>query len=116
MAALIQSLVALLVKDEPRKAPYREIMLNNKWHASRYGLDGTFIEPKSGRHGTFADAALQLCENISVAATELGAHRYLGPIKRILSEGTSAHRQREILKSKGDFRPVIDQLRGEFWN
>lgn len=115
IAALIQSLVVYLARKEPEASSYREIMLNNKWHASRYGLQGTFIDSRLGGHTTFAGAATQLLSKIDMEAKELGIVTYLDPIKRIINEGTSAHRQRDIYKAKGDLAVVIDQLRGDFW-
>lgn len=115
IAALIQSLVVVLSREAPEKTVYREIMLNNKWHASRYGLDGTFIAPRSGQHTTFANVAAQLLDRIHGTAEELNALRYLDPIPRIIAEGTSAQQQRDIYRAKGDFAAVIDQLRMDFW-
>ncbi len=115
MAALIQALTATLTDQEPLNMPPLEIMLHNKWHAARYGLDGTFINAVSGKHPTFADAARALFELVRHKAEHLGASAYFGPFARILEHKTSADRQRRLYAETGDFAVVIDTLRREFW-
>ena len=115
IAALIQSLVATLAKDNNSPFPHREIMLNNKWHASRYGLHGTYISPQHGKHGSFAQAVPSLLDMIGPAAKSFDTSKYLAPIKRILSEGTSAHTQKDLFAKTGDFKAVIEELRKGFW-
>jgi len=115
MAALIQALVATLAQNDPPPLPHREIILNNKWHASRYGLDGMFISFEHGKHVTFREEAAHLLGQISGAAKELGTFPYLDPFRRILAEGTSAHVQRELFARTGDFKAVISELQQGFW-
>ncbi len=118
VVALCQLLAVSLAgtEGEPPAVPHREIMLSNKWNASRYGLAGTYIAPQAGgRHIPFGQAATELLEALRPEATELATTRYLAPVKRILQQGTSAQRQRAIYRKTGDFRVVIEELRREFW-
>lgn len=115
MAALCQALVAWLSEREPRVFPYREIMLNNKWHACRYGLQGTRISSRRGAHGSFARAAAGLVETLRATAHRLGGAAFLAPLARVIDTGTSAHKQRRLYAETGEFRAVIETMRQDFW-
>ncbi|MEJ2031571.1 MAG: YbdK family carboxylate-amine ligase [Deltaproteobacteria bacterium] len=115
MAALCQALVAHLASRESTLAPYREIMLNNKWHASRYGLEGIWIATHHGGHRPFAQAAAALIEMVTPTAQELEGREFLEPLVEVLANGTSAHRQRHLYARTRDFRAVIETLRQDFW-
>lgn len=116
LVALCQTLAVQLSQQTTTAAiPYREIILNNKWHAARYGLEGIFISPQAGRHNTFKQTIAELFETLRPTATSLGINKYLAPIRRILQQGTSAHRQRSIYAKTGDFKVMIEELRRDFW-
>jgi len=115
MAALIQALVKTLA-EEPHPTPrYREVILNNKWHASRYGLDSTFVAQRSGEHLPMREAAARLLEKVKPAASALGSEGFLNPVFEVLESGTSAHRQRRLFEESGDFAVMIRRLQEEFW-
>jgi len=119
VVALCQALVFSLAsaKERPQPAPHREIMLNNKWNASRYGLAGTYIAAPLAdrRHLPFSQAVIELLETLRPVATDLAIGKYLAPIKRIVQQGTSAHRQQAIYRKRKDFRVVIEELQRDFW-
>jgi carboxylate-amine ligase len=115
IVALAQSLMITLSKGDFEKPPFREIMLNNKWHASRYGLDGTYISPKPGKHSTFRQAAAELVEFVRPMARLYGAEKFMGPLDRILEQGTSAHYQKQHYDKTGDLKMGINDLQREFW-
>lgn len=115
LVALIQSLVITLSKKEFDLPPFREVMLNNKWHASRYGLDGTYISPRRGEHKTFRQAAKDLLELVKKSANEHGAAKHLNGINAILQRGTSAHAQKEFFARHKDFTAMINEQIQDFW-
>lgn len=115
IVALIQSLIITLSKGDFENPPFREIMLNNKWHASRYSLEGTYISPKPGKHSTFSQAAAELVEFVRPMARLHGAEKFLGPIHRIIEQGTSAHHQKKNYEKTGDFKVSIHDQQKEFW-
>ncbi|MDH3347805.1 MAG: YbdK family carboxylate-amine ligase [Desulfobulbaceae bacterium] len=114
VVALIQALVITLSKQEFKLPPFREVMLNNKWHASRYGLDGTYISPLRGRHKSFVAASIDLLKMVSDAASEQGTHRYLKYVSDILDNGTSAHFQRQHYNRHGDFKLMLSEQMQRF--
>jgi glutamate---cysteine ligase / carboxylate-amine ligase len=115
ITALCQALVAWLAGKNEASAPYRETILNSKWHACRYGLDGTWISSRHNQHRRFAEAAADLIEELRPTATALKGASYFPPLRRILTTGTSSHRQRRLFAEAGDFRIMIETMRGEFW-
>ncbi|MCB2183219.1 MAG: YbdK family carboxylate-amine ligase [Desulfobulbaceae bacterium] len=115
IAALIQALVATLA-DSPEQRRYsKEIITHNKWHAARYGLDGTFINHRPGRHPTFKSAAEDLLSLITPKAKSLNSGDFLRPINDILAQGSSAHRQLKLHKEHDNLQSVIEILQKEFW-
>lgn len=115
VVALIQALIASLAEKETSRFPSREIMMHNKWHAARYGLDGTFINRKSGNHHTFKKVISDLLETLSSQVSVFGTETYLQPIHKILQVGTSAHRQKTLYEKHGDLREMIYIMQREFW-
>lgn len=116
LVALCQALVVHLTnKTATPSITHREIILNNKWHAARYGLEGIYISPQAGRHNFFNQTIVELLDALRPTATDLGISRYLAPIKRILQQGTSAHRQRSLYTKTGNFKVMIEELQRDFW-
>ena len=65
----------------------------NRWRASRYGLDGKLID--FGRETEVETRSLinELLEFVSTEVDELGSQREMAHIERIMREGTGADRQ-----------------------
>ncbi|MEA3547088.1 MAG: YbdK family carboxylate-amine ligase [Thermodesulfobacteriota bacterium] len=115
IVALVQALCATLIKREPQPFPPQDIIIHNKWHAARYGLSGTFINSRPGRHSSFATAVEELLELVRDEAKNLGGYGYLGPIKRILQQGASSRRQRKLYEKYGSFPAMIEKIQQDFW-
>lgn len=115
IVALVQALVVKLTGQQTSCFPAHEIMMHNKWNAARYGLEGTFINAKPGSHFTFRKVILDLLESLSSQAKELGTDSFLKPLHGILRNGTSAHRQKRLYATHGDFREMIYIIQREFW-
>ncbi len=116
IVSLIQALVIFLSKEEHPLPKFREVMLNNKWHASRYGLEGTFMDQQPGNHISFAKAATELCALLTPVAKEHGAASFLSAVSDIVQNGSSAHFQKKRFKETGEFTTVINELRQGFWS
>ncbi len=114
--ALVQALVCKLSSEKKPIISPREIIMHNKWHASRYGMDGTFIRHKPGQHPSFRHAALELIDFTHCSAKQLGSAHYLDALQDILKKGTSAHRQKELYFEHRNFRKIINIMLQEFWD
>ena len=92
-----------------------QILRSNKWQATRYGLDGVFVNPVSASRKPIREAVADLLDFVHPEAEKLDTLHYLKRIEGILENGTAAHRQMEIYESNGgDFKGVIETMRGEF--
>ncbi|MEN8134248.1 MAG: YbdK family carboxylate-amine ligase [Thermodesulfobacteriota bacterium] len=119
LVALIQALVAWLATDTSatsRNIPTNmQVLRNNKWQASRYGLAGRFVDLDSMGNKPLREAARSLISQVTPFARELGGAPYLAALERILLTGTSTDQQRRIYDAEQSHSAIIAQLRQEFW-
>jgi carboxylate-amine ligase len=82
----------------------------NRWRASRYGIDGKLID--FGREAEVETRSLlnELLEFISSEVEELGSKREMEHIERIMREGTGADRQLAQFERTQDMKAVVDQI------
>ncbi|HEX6196486.1 MAG TPA: glutamate--cysteine ligase [Jiangellaceae bacterium] len=114
-AALFQCLVEqfdqMCARGERPQAPATWMLRENKWLATRYGLDAEFIEDESGRTVPVKTALRDLVGEITPIAHTLGCADELRAVDHILSVGASYQRQRAVAAaSGGDLTKVVDSL------
>ena len=119
IAALFRCLVRALDRDRDLNAGFdrvgRAITQENKWHAQRYGIAATFVDPFARCPLTLRQWLDQVFDFIAedIAAFDCAAE--IARIARILDEGTSADRQIDIYtKAKAGAPKTVngDQRRG----
>jgi carboxylate-amine ligase len=115
IVALVQALVATLYRLYTKNIAWRDyprsLIEENKWRAMRYGIHGKLIDFGQEKERPFKELAIELYDLVKDEARELGADHELATIPKILEEGTSADRQREIFDaSNGDLHAVVDWL------
>ena len=114
--ALILCLVKYIYNEkEISRYVHRSILLNNKWHAARYGLEGIFVNPFTLKKETIGNAILNLLERLKDVFIESRAEDYLFIIKDMIRRGCGAKVQRGLVEKGGDFSQMIRQLSKEFW-
>ncbi|HZP69068.1 MAG TPA: carboxylate-amine ligase [Pseudolabrys sp.] len=100
IAALFRCLVRALDRDRALNAGFdrvgRAITQENKWHAQRYGIAATFIEPFSRSPLTLAQWLDQVFDFIAEDVEALGCAGEIRNVHAIAAHGTSADRQIEI--------------------
>ena len=117
MAALIQAVVVKLHKLQWQNMSFRiyrrRVLDENRWRASRYGLEGKLID--FGREAECPTGELmeELLQFVSSEIDELGSKREFEHVQKILREGTGADRQLEVWARTRDMREVVDQLVAE---
>ncbi len=118
IAGLVLSLVVTLAeKTSPHNYPPLELIATNKWQAARHGLEGKFIDQECiSKPLSMREAIGRLLDRTDEAADRLGCNDSREVIKRILAEGSGAHRKRLIYARTGRFRDMIIQLQEDFWN
>lgn len=117
IAAIFQAIVLWLWKLRRKNLTFRvyrrDLIEENRWRASRYGLDGKMID--FGKSIEVPTRALirELIELIGEEIDELGTRAYLEPVERMLQNGTSADRQLRVFADTGDLTAVVDHLIAE---
>ena len=86
------------------------IAKENKWHAARYGLEATFVDPDTMQAVPATQMARQLIERCQPFAERLGCLEQLAYLDDILENGTGARRQREVFQRSGDPHDVVNFL------
>ncbi len=114
IAALIQAVIAKLYKLVRQNITFRvyrrRLLDENRWRASRYGIDGRLID--FGKETEVETRSLlgELLEFISTEVGELGSNREMAHIERIIREGTGADRQLATYARIHDIKAVVDQI------
>ena len=118
VAALSQSLVQLFDAQLDRgyqlPSPSSWIVRDNKWRATRYGLDATVITDESGTTAPLRDELYELFRELEPVADRLGCLEELRVASEVLEHGATYERQRAILAQAGEMTDVIDALVSEF--
>jgi carboxylate-amine ligase len=117
IAALIQAIIAKLYKLLAQNTTFRlyrrRLLDENRWRASRYGIDGRLID--FGREVEAEERSLlaELLEFVSTEVDELGTRGEMQHIERIMREGTGADRQLATFARTNDIKAVVDQIVAE---
>lgn len=90
------------------------ILRENKWKASRYGLDAEIILNERGVTNSLATEIEQLLKELEPVGQRLGSSAELGAIATMMQRGGSYRRQRAIYERQGTFLAVAESLVEEF--
>jgi carboxylate-amine ligase len=118
VAALAQCLVeqfdTQLDRGYTLPTPASWVLRENKWRASRYGLDADIVVDEKGTVRPVRQAIVDLVEELRPTARRLGCEDELADVLRVLEVGASYQRQRAVAaEHQGDLRPVVDSLLAE---
>jgi len=117
IAALIQATVAMLYKLHASNKSYRiygrALISENKFRASRYGLDGMLIDFGKETEVPLRELILEYLELIDDVVDELGSREEINYIHQMLEMGTGADRQLRVYKETGDLKQVVDYIVNE---
>ncbi len=114
IAALIQATVAKLYKLHAANQGFRlyrrALIMENKWRALRYGLDGKLIDFGKGAEVPLRDLMEEYLAFVDDVVDELGSREEVGYVRRILAEGSGADRQLRVFRETGDLKKVVDYM------
>jgi glutamate---cysteine ligase / carboxylate-amine ligase len=117
IAALIQAVIAKLHKLLRQNITFRvyrrRLLDENRWRASRYGIDGKLIDFGKETEVETRSLLNELLEFVSAEANEFGTQKEMAHIERIMREGTGADRQLVIWKETHDMKAVVDHIVAE---
>jgi carboxylate-amine ligase len=117
IAALIQAVIVKLHKLLSRNITFRvyrrRLLDENRWRASRYGIEGKLID--FGKEAEVDTRSLlnELLEFVSTEVNELGTQKEMAHIEQIMREGTGADRQLAVWEGTQDMKAVVDQIVAE---
>jgi glutamate---cysteine ligase / carboxylate-amine ligase len=115
VAALAQCLVeqfdTQLDRGYTLPTPVEWVLRENKWRATRYGLDAGIVVDETGTVRPVREAIAELVEELAPVAKRLGCEAELADVTRVLTVGASYQRQRAVAAAHdGDLRAVVDGL------
>jgi len=114
IAALFQALVVKLYKLRLQNMSFimytRALINENKWRASRYGLDGKLIDLGKQEQVETRALILELLAFVDDVVDELGSRKAINDIHKILANGTGADRQLKIFEQTKDLNAVVDYI------
>ena len=118
LAALVQCLVQLFDTqlDRGYRLPSRSswVIRDNKWRATRYGLDATSSPTRPGATAPLRDEVYELVRDLEPVAWRLGCVEELAVASEVLEYGASNERQRAVHSRDADLTSVVDALVTEF--
>jgi carboxylate-amine ligase len=117
LAALIQATIAKLYKlysaNQGFRLYRRALLMENKWRAARYGLDGRLIDFGKQKEVPARDLIHEYLDFVDDVVDELGSREELNYIHQILEKGTGADRQLRVFQETGDLKHVVDYIMEE---
>jgi carboxylate-amine ligase len=114
IAALIQCTVAKLYKlyaaNQGFRLYRRALIMENKWRASRYGIDGKLIDFGKRVEVPMRDLIHEYMQIIEDVIDELDCREEILYVYRMLENGTGADRQLKVYQETGDLKKVVDYI------
>jgi glutamate---cysteine ligase / carboxylate-amine ligase len=118
IAALIQATVVYLWKLHAANQDFRQyarpLLMENKFRAVRYGLEGKLIDFGKQVEAPLRDLMEEYLALIDPVVDELGSREAINGVRKIMETGTGADRQLKVFEeSKGDLKAVVDYMARE---
>ena len=118
IAALFQAICAKIYKLRVQNLNFiqysRALLNENKWRASRYGIDGYLIDFGKEEEVNSRVLINELLDFVDDVVDELGSRHRLDFIAKILENGTGADRQLKIYEETGSLVSVADYIKGQY--
>ena len=118
IAALIQATAAYLYWLHERNQDFRQyarpLLMENKFRAVRYGLDGNLIDFGKQTEVPMRELIPEYLDLIDPVVDDLGSREAINGIREILETGTGADRQLKVFEAtNGDLKAVVDYMATE---
>src|SRR2546428_8463367 len=114
IAALIQATVAKLYKlfsaNQGFRLYRRALIMENKWRAARYGMDGKLIDFGKQVEVPWRDLMHEYLDFVEDVVDDLDSKEELSYIHRMLEMGSGADRQLRVFEETGDLKKVVDYI------
>jgi carboxylate-amine ligase len=110
LTALTQCLVAKALAEGSRGPYDREITYENKFRASRHGLDAAFYDTKEGRSIPAREVTRNLVDELRPVSQDLSCENELSEVLELVEGGTGSQHQRRVYEESNDFLDVVAYL------
>ncbi|MDH4069210.1 MAG: carboxylate-amine ligase [Ignavibacteria bacterium] len=114
LAALMQAVIARLYSLYKSNLGFRlyrrALIMENKWRASRYGINGKLIDFGKKTEVSVSDLTEELLQFVDPVLDQLGSRKEVESVRSILKEGTGADRQLRVFEETGDLKAVVDYI------
>jgi glutamate---cysteine ligase / carboxylate-amine ligase len=117
IAALIQATACKLWHLHSSNQDFRQysrpLLMENKFRAVRYGLDGKMIDFGKQTEVPARDLILEYLDFVKDAVAELGSQNEINYIRTMLDQGSGADRQLRVFRETNDLKSVVDYMAAE---
>lgn len=118
IAALFQGICAKIYKLRSKNLNFiqysRALINENKWRASRYGIDGRLIDFGKEEEANTRVLIYELLDFIDDVVDPLGSRHAVNYVNTMLENGTGADRQLKVFEETGNLGSVVDYIHGQF--
>lgn len=118
IAALFQAICAKLYKLKSQNLNFmmysRALLNENKWRASRYGIDGNLIDFGKESEVNTRVLIYELLDFVDDVLPHLGSRHVISNVHKMLEQGTGADRQLKVYEETGSLPAVVDYIHTSF--
>jgi len=118
IAALFQAICARLYMLRCQNLNFiqysRALLNENKWRASRYGVDGSLIDFGKEEEVNTRTLIGELLDFLDPVLDALGSRQRIEEAQEILTNGTGADRQLQVFEEQQDLKAVASYIQQQF--
>ncbi|RYZ53346.1 MAG: carboxylate-amine ligase [Sphingobacteriales bacterium] len=118
IAALFQGICAKIYKLRSQNLNFlqysRALINENKWRASRYGIDGRMIDFGKEEESNTRVLIYELLDFVDDVVDPLGSRHAVNYVSTMLDQGTGADRQLKVFEETKNLRNVVDYIHSQF--
>jgi len=118
IAALFQAICAKIYKLRTQNLNFimypRNLINENKWRASRYGIEGNMIDFGKETEVNTRVLIYELLDFVDDVVPHLGSKHAISHVHKILENGTGADRQLKVHERTGNLVDVVDYIHEQF--
>ncbi len=118
IAALFQAICVKIYKLRSMNMNFiqysRALINENKWRASRYGLDGYLIDFGKEEEVNTRVLIYELLDFVDDVVDHLGSRHHLNYIHKIIEGGTGADKQLQVYAQANSLHQVVDFIQSQY--
>jgi carboxylate-amine ligase len=118
IAALFQAICVKIYKLRSMNLNFiqysRALINENKWRASRYGIDGYLIDFGKEEEVNTRVLIYELLDFVDDVVDQLGSRHHLSFIHKIIEGGTGADKQLKIYAETNSLNDVVDFIQAQY--